>query len=157
LTQPAILFSLDRSICEVIGRNLLEELVRAETKWKESSPKWQRKIEQWERWKMQAKDRARERARSRKPQKGPAGEEVGAANPSDLPDMSWEASFQPDDPQPQFSFAGLGKYSRDELDEDIEELRRWSGVADWILDALSRGIGIHHAGMNKAYRSLVER
>jgi ATP-dependent RNA helicase DDX60 len=154
--QPAILFSFDRSICEVIGSTLLKELVRAETEWKKDSPKWQRKMEQWEAWKGRAKERGREQARSSKARKGKQDDDV-LAEPTELPDASWEASFQPEDPLPQFSFAGPGKYSRDELDADIKDLRRWSGVKDWILDALRRGIGIHHAGMNKAYRSLVER
>jgi hypothetical protein len=51
----------------------------------------------------------------------------------------------------------MGKYPREELDEDIRELARWSGVSSWILSALKRGIAIHHSGMNKAYRSLIER
>jgi hypothetical protein len=73
-----------------------------------------------------------------------------------MPDASWEASFDPDDPQMQFSFAGMGKYSLQELEDEIQDLARWSGVSEWILSALRRGIAIHHAGMNKAYRSLIE-
>jgi hypothetical protein len=87
--------------------------------------------------------------------KGEDGEDQGGG-PAEMPDSSWESSFDPDDPQVQFSFAGVGKYSLQELEDEVQELARWSGVADWILQALRRGIAIHHAGMNKAYRSLIE-
>jgi superfamily II RNA helicase len=150
------LFSFDRSICERIGQTLLNRLLIAEKEWKQQSSQWQRKIQQWELWKSQAKDRAREFERLRKAQKVPKGGPV-RLDPLDQPDTSWEASFHPNDPLPAFSFAGMGKYPREELDEDIRELARWSGVSSWILSALKRGIAIHHSGMNKAYRSLIER
>jgi superfamily II RNA helicase len=68
---------------------------------------------------------------------------------------SWENSFDPNEPSPQFSFTGITTYSRSDLAKNIQELRRWA--PDWALDALERGVGVHHAGMNKKYRSLVER
>ena len=47
--------------------------------------------------------------------------------------------------------------SKEQVDNEIALLVRTSGVDGRILAALRRGIGIHHAGMNKGYRALVER
>ncbi|OBZ67834.1 hypothetical protein A0H81_12107 [Grifola frondosa] len=70
---------------------------------------------------------------------------------------SLEASFNPQDPSPQFSFAGTPRgYSKSDLEEEIQSLARWKSAPEWALKALRRGIGIHHSGMNKHYRTLVE-
>jgi hypothetical protein len=111
------LFSFDRSICELIGRTLLNNLVDAEEKWKETSPQWKQKLRQYELWQSRAKQREQDQARSRKQVKTEDG-----ADARDMPQASWEASFDPDDPLPEFSFAGTSKYSREELDDDVMEL-----------------------------------
>jgi ATP-dependent RNA helicase DDX60 len=82
------------------------------------------------------------------------GEDGAAAK---LPETSWEASFDPAQPLPQFSFAGTTTYLKVDLEKEIQDLGRWTSTDPRALKALRRGIVIHHAGMNKAYRSLVER
>jgi ATP-dependent RNA helicase DDX60 len=78
--------------------------------------------------------------------------------PDDGESISWQTSFDPDDVLPQFSFAGITRdYSREELEKDIMELRLRAHLAPWIVQALRRGIAVHHAGMNKSYRGLIER
>ncbi|KAJ7608765.1 hypothetical protein FB45DRAFT_1128535 [Roridomyces roridus] len=152
---PAILFQLDRTGCEVMAKKILSTLQSAEAGWKKKSPAWQRKVKQWEEW--QRRQKARERAaataaKNRKREEGEAGEgQSGAAEGN----QSWESSFSPDEPCGEFSFAGTAMYSKAELAEDKRALR-WSNTPEWVLDALERGVGIHHAGMNKKYRSLVE-
>ena len=147
-SQPAILFSFDRSACESAARQLLETLQTVENRWRETSSKWNRKMQQWEEWKSQAAARAKQAERLRKQQKDPlerlAEESV---------DASWESSFDPKDPSPQFSFLGK-RCSKTILNEAIEDIR-WT--PKWAIDALRRGIGVHHAGMNKHYRTAVER
>jgi hypothetical protein len=68
---------------------------------------------------------------------------------------SWESSFDPKDPSPQFSFAGTS-YAKKELLADISSLR-WTSTPDFLFRALRRGVAVHHSGMNKTYRVLVER
>ncbi|KAG8926835.1 hypothetical protein FRC01_008315 [Tulasnella sp. 417] len=145
---PAILFNFDRYDCEVMARILLKELKAAETKWKASSPRWQNKLAKWEAWIAAAKQRQRasERPKKTKPQ----------ADELSMETKSWEEAFDPDEPLPEFSFAGpWSSYSKAELEEDIDELKR-SGAQPWTMDALRVGIAVHHAGMSHKYRALIE-
>ncbi|EJD43845.1 P-loop containing nucleoside triphosphate hydrolase protein [Auricularia subglabra TFB-10046 SS5] len=154
---PAILFSFDRHHCEVMGKTLLERLEAAEALWKGTSPVWAQKIRDWQLWESRAKERERAQLRLAK-MKPKRDEEEGARDPSrNTSEASWEASFNPDEPLEQFSFSGgNAAYLKSELEQDIKDLS-WSSVPTWALRALQRGIGVHHSGMNKGYRSLVER
>ena len=132
---------------------ILDVLEGAEAKWRETSPEWKRKIKQWELWVSKAKERERQAERLKKVKKDEAD-----ATPEAQPDASWEASFNPDDPSPQFSFAGMSPaFTKEDLDEEIRSLARWKSAPEWALKCLQRGIGVHHSGMNKHYRTLVER
>ncbi|KAF5334374.1 hypothetical protein D9611_013536 [Ephemerocybe angulata] len=155
---PAILFNYDRSGCEIIGKAIREFLDDAETRYKQTSPSWQRKLAQWEVWKAGAKERERqaaERQKKRRPGKGDGDEapDPGASSGT----ATWEQSFDPNQPLADFSFVDQkSSYAMSELDQDIQKLR-WGGkVPEWAFDLLRRGIGVHHSGMNKGYRSLVE-
>jgi hypothetical protein len=114
------LFSLDRSVCELIGRTLLDALVSAEDEWKATSPAWKQRLRQFEAWEAHARQREQDAARARKAKGG--GEDRPDAR--EAPALSWEATFDADDPLPEFSFAGISKYSRDELDDEVTELVR---------------------------------
>lgn len=146
-----MLFNFDRTACEIMAYDLLEQLEEGEEHWRSSSVEWERKIRAYESWLAKAKDRERQNERMAKQKTDKEGAPQGAA------ESSWEASFDPDEPSPQFSFAGTSSYSKDDLDKEIDDLARWSTTDSRALKALKRGIGIHHAGMNKGYRSLVER
>ncbi|GBE83891.1 Uncharacterized helicase [Sparassis crispa] len=148
---PAIFFQFDRKACEIMGQLLLDNLEAAEDDWRARSPEWARKIQQWETWKLQAYARERQAERLKKQKKGTEEHEVDHEVMA-----SWESSFDPADPSPQFSFAGISKFEKTTLDEEIESLSRWTSVKPWFFKALRRGIGIHHSGMNKQYRTLVE-
>ena len=151
LQQPALLFHFDRSGCERIAIGLLEALEESERKWKGSSPEWANKMRKWERWQTGAKDRQRQAEKAAKQNKKEDEEELRMDSVT-----SWEETFNPNDPLPQFSFVGKSSYTRNDLEEAIRDIS-WISIPQWAFDGLRRGIGVHHAGMNKAYRSLVER
>ena len=91
----------------------------------------------------------------RKPRKNNDGEGGGDDEPLPTNDASWESSFDIKDPSPQFSFLSK-KCSKAILNEAINDIR-WTSTPAWALEALERGIGVHHSGMNKHYRTAVER
>lgn len=131
----------------------MAELEEAEEQWRSVSPEWADKIRAYETWKGQAKQREkqRERAARQRPDDGVVPQSV-------LSESSWEASFDPLEPSKDFSFAGnYVNVSKETVGSEIADLAKWSGVDPRALAALKRGIGIHHAGMNKTYRGLVER
>ena len=133
-----------------MARHITGALERAEEQWRRNSPEWKQKLIQWDAWKAQSKQRELAEARARKKRKGEEDE-----NGYDRPDASWESSFDPNDPSPQFSFIGPHT-SKVQLDEDIKNLS-WTSIPPWTFAALRRGIGIHHAGMHKHYRTMIER
>jgi superfamily II RNA helicase len=146
------MFSFDRSDCEIMVQDLLEALESAEENWQRSSPEWNQKVRDWEKWKLHSKERKRVVEREKKQKK-----DLDNLDTANVRDSSWEQSFDPNDPLPQFSFAGVYKtYSKSELKEDIDGIA-WTSIPHWALACLRRGIAVHHAGMNKRYRSLVER
>lgn len=148
--QPAILFNFDRSDCERMAQTLVETLELAESNWRRESPEWKQKIKRWEAWKHQAKDRERTAKRQMK-QKKPDGEDH-----LDIPAPSWESSFDPSDPSQAFSFVSIHtSYSKAEFARDIQRIS-FANIPEWAISALKRGIGVHHSGMNKQYRSLLE-
>lgn len=160
--QPAIFFNFDRTECERIASELLEELSTAETRWKETSGEWKRKLASWEKWKLQERDRRKEADKSRtRTVKKKQGDDTEGPTRDEEPvfaNATWYASFDPDAVLPDFSFAGVSTgVDMEELEKELAHLLRRKHIEPWISDALLRGIGIHHAGMNKNYRGLIER
>lgn len=148
---PALLFNFDRHECQVMAEHVLNNLEEAEETWRAQSPEWKRKIIQWKAWQARQKEKQRlaQKAATRKKNQDDDG-------PPQSEDHSWESYFDPQDPSPQFSFAGTSSYPKEELLADIASLR-WTSTPDTLLRALWRGVAIHHSGMNKGYRVLVER
>lgn len=154
---PAILFNYDRAECENIAFALLGQLVEAEDRWKEG-PQWKKLIEGYEKYKEQKEKRGRKPAKPSKKSKD-ADDEGG----SKLDRMRDEASdgssiydlFDPLAPQTDFSFADPKRLQKAELDEFIRALR-WKNIKEELISLLRRGIGVHHAGMNRKYRQCVE-
>ncbi|KAB5588619.1 DEAD/DEAH-box helicase [Ceratobasidium theobromae] len=147
---PCLAFDFDRSGCERYAKALLKALQDGERTWRKSNPRWVEKIKQWEEWKLHAKSRQREAERaSRQKQVEPQE----AQNSS-----TWHSTFDPNDPSPEFSFANLKcGYSKEDLKKDIYWTKRQQNPwPDYLMMALERGIAVHHAGMPKGYRVLVE-
>ncbi|KAK4988926.1 hypothetical protein LTR66_007187 [Elasticomyces elasticus] len=165
---PAILFNYDRGQCERMCRDIVDQLQLAEKTWKESSTRWRSTLKAWEDWKaVQAKLAAKKgpkapkgagKKMSKEDREEAEGEKVSKADSTrDAAGAEYSAfdSFDPEAPQDGFHFADHRKLQTSELDEYIRQLGR-RNVQQWLIDAVSRGIGVHHAGMNRKYRQVVE-
>jgi superfamily II RNA helicase len=157
---PGIVFNYNRGLCEKMCQDLLGELESAESAWKESSPKWKSTLQTWETWK-----KAMAKADKRKPpkvssKKGGKGDEEVLSKADLMRDSAdsevspW-ASFDPENPVDGFHFADHKKLTQEDIAKYTKELVR-RGLPDWQLNGLKRGIGVHHAGMNRKYRQVVE-
>ncbi|KAI9374433.1 hypothetical protein BJX61DRAFT_498293 [Aspergillus egyptiacus] len=153
---PALFFNYDRSQCEQICCRLLDQFREAEAKWKAESPSWRAKLAKWEEWKkLQEKKSKAARNPKRRPDGGePQSQasrlrEVASMEPSSL------ETFDPDRPVDGFHIADSKRLQFSQFCEYAEELRRRL-VPGWLIDALERGIGVHHAGMNRKYRQVCE-
>ncbi|KAM5352390.1 hypothetical protein ACJ41O_005113 [Fusarium nematophilum] len=152
---PALVFNYDRHQCELSINHILDRLQRAETTFKESDPAWQQKLHEFGQWKKQ-KEAGRE---NQLPNRSKMGErtmsKLDQAREEASAEISpWE-SFDPDAPLEQFSFAATKMMQRKEFD-DLASALDESKVRPELVDALRRGLGVHHAGMNRRYRQIVE-
>ncbi|KAH7332993.1 hypothetical protein B0J17DRAFT_677146 [Rhizoctonia solani] len=146
---PCLAFSFDRSGCEKFAKALTNALIQGERNWRKSNRQWIKKLEQWEAWKANSKLRERDanRASRRK-----------SYDPQEEQSTTWQSTFDPRDPSPEFSFANLKSgYSKEELSNDVAN-QKWqqNPWPKYLIEALRRGIAVHHAGMPKGYRVLVE-
>jgi hypothetical protein len=135
----------------VIATRLLNVLEKAEKVWREQSPEWKCKVSQWEAWQVRQKNKKREAQKAAARKRDPDDED-----PQRSEDHSWESYFDPKDPSPQFSFAAASAYPKKDLLADIDSIK-WTSTPEFLFRALRRGIAVHHSGMNKVYRVLVER
>ncbi|KAI0415135.1 hypothetical protein F5X98DRAFT_389297 [Xylaria grammica] len=146
---PAILFNYDRVECERTLEFVLQRLVAAEEGWKESNRGWQKDLREYELWKS-AKDKRKI------PKKGTEKltkhERMREEANTDV--SRWE-SFDPKRPQEDFSFADNSRLTRSELEGFIKSLDG-ENIRPHLFSALERGIAVHHAGMNRSYRQVVE-
>ena len=154
---PAILFNFDRSLCERIVWKILESLEKAEDIWKQESPKWKSLMNGYEKWQEAKKAKASRPVKAKKKGGGDNDDErvskLDKQRETGETDVSPFEGFDPDAPWEDFSFADVQKIAKSEMDVYFRQLE-WKGVANWLLVALKRGIGIHHAGMNRKYRQM---
>ena len=85
--QPAIIFSFDRTDCEIMAQDLLRALEGREQNRRTENPEWKRKLSQYEAWLSRAKERKRLAKRTVAHKK----------YPDDLhtETVGWQASFNP--------------------------------------------------------------
>ncbi|MCJ1394369.1 hypothetical protein MMC18_007247 [Xylographa bjoerkii] len=154
---PAIFFNYDRTACERIGKALLDRLQDAERSWKAESPKWAATMEGYEKWKAASKLKAPKavKARKTKDKDDERGSKADVERDSAEREGSPFEQFDPTAPCEEFSFADVQKVQKSDMEEYFRQME-WKGVAEWLMKALKRGVGIHHAGMNKKYRTIVE-
>ena len=131
---------------------ILSILEQAEQRWKDNSDEWASRIGEWTRWLQCLKEQERFAERAAKQKK----DKEDYTDDAETVDTSWQSSFDHDTPLEQFAFADMRVYSRKDLEEDIRGLS-WTSTPKWAINALGRGIVVHHSEMNKKYRSLVER
>jgi superfamily II DNA or RNA helicase len=154
--MPAILFNYDRTRCEDICAKIHDDLKEAEDQWKATDPKWKAKIVQWEAWK---KDQERKGAKASKvSKKKPAEEGMTKADmardAADIDANGFEG-FDPAAPQDGYHFCNFKAIQISELEDYMRELE-WRRVPQWLIVALTRGVAVHHSGMNRKYRQVVE-
>ncbi|RAK85618.1 DEAD/DEAH box helicase [Aspergillus costaricaensis CBS 115574] len=135
---PAIFFNYDRSECERMCQHILDELEQSEARWKVSSTSWANKIR-----KSRSEDRDENMSRAEQMRETASAE------------SSWHALFDPDEPISRFSLADKKKLAGSEFEEHAQELHKRQ-VSPRLIDAMKRGIGVHHAGMNRKYRQVCE-
>lgn len=161
---PAIIFNYDRINCEETCKAIMQRLQTAELSQQKSGPKWQRKLERWEKWK-EAQAKAVSKKEKLAKSKMIAGKnKEGTQDQFTKLDLQREAAsggnderdlFDPEAPVDGYHFANYSELQSSELDEYTRELR-WRDIPEWLINALRRGIGVHHAGMNRKYRQVVE-
>lgn len=158
---PAILFNYDRSMCEVLAQTVIYRLKSSEDAWKESDLGWKKTVTDWEKWKnMQMKAEKKTLKFSKKNKMTQHDDNIKQSKIERVREEAstegnrWE-HFHPSAPIDGFHFADMKKTSSSELKDFQQELRKRS-VPQWLISALGRGIGVHHAGMNRKYRQIVE-
>jgi hypothetical protein len=83
-------------------------------------------------------------------------ERLAASAAVDSSPLAIYANFDPDAPSEEFTFINWGtRYSASELEEDIKDLA-WTDTPKFLLEGLRRGVAVHHSGLSKGYRVLVE-
>ncbi|QSZ32856.1 hypothetical protein DSL72_002436 [Monilinia vaccinii-corymbosi] len=153
---PAILFNYDRAACESIANTLLSQLVQAEQQWKQGSA-WKKLMDGYEKYQEMKAKKGRKPA---KPSKNTNQDDEGGSKMDRMREDATEGSsfydlFDPTAPQADFSFADPKRLQKEELDGFIRQLRR-KEIGTGLINLLRRGIGVHHAGMNRKYRQCVE-
>ncbi|OIW22905.1 P-loop containing nucleoside triphosphate hydrolase protein [Coniochaeta ligniaria NRRL 30616] len=155
---PAIIFNYDRYGCERSLAGLLGTLEETEAEYRKNSSEWAAKVAEFEKWK-----KSREKAKFKPPKatrKGKGDDDEGnsrldlAREEANRDTSPWE-SFDPDAPLAEFSLADMTKISKEELESHLNSLK-WQRCKPELLNALRRGLGVHHAGMNRQYRQAVE-
>lgn len=158
---PALFFNYDRSMCEDICHDLLCKLQEAERKWKSESPKWKAQIDKLEEW-QKAKGREKKPVVKSPKKKGARDDEPNDAisraeqlRESASTETDSMETFDPEKPLEKFSLADPKKLTGIEFSNYAEQLRS-RAISEWLIHALERGIGVHHAGMNRKYRQICE-
>ncbi|KAH7193064.1 uncharacterized protein B0J16DRAFT_300657 [Fusarium flagelliforme] len=149
---PALVFNYDRHECEECVQHMLSQLTTAEDDFKEKDQTWRQKVQRFEQWKKQ-KESGPSLDRS-KTIEGNLSKLDLAREEASIEISVWE-SFDPKAPLDQFSFADTKKAQQSQLNNMVRSLSK-DKVASWLVDALRRGLGVHHAGMNRRYRQVVE-
>ena len=157
---PAIFFNYDRHRCEGIGRAIVDQLVKAESRFKDSSSAWKAKLSGFQQYKKdQLKAPKTSKVVIKKKGKGEDDDDKSSKTDKMMDAAGEEANpyanFDPDAPVDGFHFAARHKAEASELSRYFYQMER-RGLPSWMTDALKRGIGVHHAGMNRKYRQVVE-
>ncbi|GAA5972085.1 hypothetical protein JCM11641_002488 [Rhodosporidiobolus odoratus] len=144
---PAILFNFSRDHCESLAKRISKDLEAAEDRWRRNSTTFKERV---------ARAKAAEKAAAKKAKAAETStvnrkQEEEAARMGVTEEVS---TFDPEAPSEEFTFVGKG-ISHLEFKKDVDELL-FLDMDPWIINALRRGVGVHHAGMPRRYRVLVE-
>jgi ATP-dependent RNA helicase DDX60 len=157
---PALIFLYDRTGCKESVRQIVAQLGEFENQWKTTSQEWAKSVVAFEKYKKDAEaSRKRAAKPSRKSRKGKQNDSDGDDGPSSKLESIREAasqgnnewdSFDPDAPLERFSLANYTKLAKSELEEYIQKMS-YTGLEDYIIEGLRRGVAVHHSGMNREY------
>lgn len=142
-TLPALLFHYDRTTCEQVATATLNQLLEAEYIY-QNTPAWKKKMAEYEKHQQLLMKQARA-AERRVP-----SQDESMDSPAEYEPHPFD-SFYPDRPLEQFTFAGCRGEGYEEVENEIKWMRKFK-INPILLDALLRGIGVHHAGLNRRYR-----
>ncbi|KAI9150582.1 helicase [Paramyrothecium foliicola] len=148
---PAIVFNFDRQECEHMHDEILQQLQAAEEEYRETSPAWTKKMKEYDEWKNKA---SKKQAKPAKLTKGSGMTKADLIREEANKERSVFASFDPNEPLADFSLGDLTKISRAELEDLLRPLK--GVVRKSFINGLRRGMGVHHSGMNRKYRQVVE-
>lgn len=148
---PAILFNYERKPCEDLCETLCNQLEAAETKWRETNPKWTSTVKAWEAYMASKSARGAKVAKISKPEAGQTKNDM-IRDAGEL-ESSYLDRFDPKYPSAEFSFADTKKQGVTELENDINDLIKW-GIPEMLVNAFKRGIGVHHTGLNRYLSTL---
>eukprot|EP00456_Euglypha_rotunda_P092787 TRINITY_DN9780_c0_g1_i15.p1 TRINITY_DN9780_c0_g1~~TRINITY_DN9780_c0_g1_i15.p1 ORF type:complete len:594 (-),score=95.60 TRINITY_DN9780_c0_g1_i15:25-1806(-) len=164
---PALVFCFDRQMCEDLVKSITDLLGEMEAKKRKeegADEKEAARFKQREKLLKAAKKQA-ERAEKASTAKGSSGgkggkDERDVARDADRDQPTIEIEAEIDYPvDPRYTFVGEGEYM------DSEELEWWKkrmlyktkyDKSHALVRALDRGIGVHHSGLHKSYKDLVE-
>ncbi|RGP72272.1 dead deah box helicase [Fusarium sporotrichioides] len=139
---PALVFNYDRSESEQCVKHVLLELTTAERNFKEKDQAWRQRVQGFDQWKKQ-NDSGRVPNRPKATEDDNSSKLDLAREEASEEVSRWE-SFNPEAPLDQFSFAGMASMQQSDFDGMVRSLNR-GRVASWLIDALRRGLGVHHA------------
>ncbi|KAL6805406.1 hypothetical protein J3E68DRAFT_441857 [Trichoderma sp. SZMC 28012] len=153
---PALVFHYDTQGCEKVAKLICAMLLESEKEWKENSAEWAQKIKDYDAWKRSEASQPSRRVVQRNRGEGSdsrMSKQEQLREEANVETSHW-ASFNPNAPLERFSFADTTKMQALEANGMIRPLR---GVVDTLLlAALQRGVGVHHSGLNREYRQVVE-
>lgn len=155
---PAIFFHYDRFGCEEIAASVLNKLKEAEQVYKEGSTQWAKQMARWTLWKGKKKDQENnlKKMSEKKIKMKKILEEKNKFAALDSEDDAVWSVFDPDDPIEGFHLAAETMSSSRDMFEQYKKQLRQHGIAEWLIESLRRGIGVHHAGMSRKYRLVCE-
>eukprot|EP00775_Hariotina_reticulata_P012834 gene12834-12962_t len=170
---PAILFNFERSTCTHYAFQLMALLTEAEDRWRvEHKAQLTLEIDKVQQGGLNAADASRpaseehssdgrDRRGSSRSNAVPADDSGGGSSGANERDMRTVivngvvASVDEEMPDPSFTFLTKGKARSPELWGVISDLAA-EGTDRDLLQALARGIGVHHSGLDTHYRQAVE-
>ncbi|KAJ9444766.1 ATP-dependent RNA helicase DDX60 [Diplonema papillatum] len=162
---PALVFNFDQGMCEDLAKKICSDLERAEEE-KKSTPEWASFVKKRQELLSQQKKEvkafkaasANKGASKKKDEEGEGGKSGGTDEKEEFEEPEL-CDYSIPDILPEYAFShpdrgdGMSTDDFDRMVKDIGSFER----GHFLLRALERGIGVHHAGLPVKYRNNVER
>ena len=153
---PALIFNFDQAMCEDLTKRIVTDLETSEELYK-NTPEWLSFVKRRQELMNQQKKDLKNFKASLSNKKG--DKEEGGGGEGEKAEMEPElADFSIPDILPNYAFVH-GDRGDALSNEDFEKLIKEVGYdkTHFLIKAISRGIGVHHAGLPAKYRSYVEK